>query len=261
MLPELSDLSGRKAIVTGAGRGIGKGIALALAEAGADVGVTALSQANADAVAAEITGFGRKGFGWAADSTRVEPMQALARTAIDALQGLDILVTAVGDAIRGAVADGTPGASFVMTESDWHRILDVNVTEAFVSCHVFGSHFLAQRRGCVINVSSFAAIRGSALMSAYAAGKGGLSRFTESLALEWAPMHVRVNEIAPGTFPDAEQMTAEAYRERSQQAAQGIPLGRPGVPREVGLLAVFLASDAASYITGQRIAIDGGRSL
>ena len=260
------DLSGQRALVTGAGRGIGKGVALALAEAGADVGVTALSEHNAHAVAHEIEAkTHRRGFGWAADGTRVEPMQALAETVLNQLGGLDILVNCIGDAIRGAVS-ADPGvranaSSKVLTEADWHTVVDLNLTQAFVGCHVFGSHFLSQKRGVVINISSFAALRPAALMSAYAAAKAGLTRFTECVALEWAPHHVRVNAIAPGTFPDREQMSPEQWQQREAQAATSIPLGRMGQTREVGLLAVYLSSPAAAYITGQTIAIDGGRTL
>jgi gluconate 5-dehydrogenase len=255
------ELTGKRALVTGAGRGIGKGIALALAEAGADVGVTALGQANADRVADEVRQLGRRGFGWAVDGTRVEPMQALSERILADLGGLDVLVLSIGDAIRGAVAPGTDGAQRVMSEAQWHTIIDVNLTQAFVGCHVFGSHLLAQRSGCVINVSSFAALRPAAQTTAYAAAKAGLTRFTESLALEWAPHGVRVNAIAPGTFPDPEQLSAEDLRRRQEQGAAGVPLGRLGLPREVGLLAVYLASPAASYVTGQTVAIDGGRTL
>jgi 2-deoxy-D-gluconate 3-dehydrogenase len=256
------DLTGRKALVTGAGRGIGKGIALALAEAGADVGVTALSEANARNVAQAITQTGRKGAGWAADGTRVEPMQQLAKRVLEELQGLDILVNCIGDAIRGSVSEmPSPSNVKALTEQDWHTVVDLNLTQAFVGCHVFGPHLLQQGRGVVINVSSFAAIRPSAFMSAYAAAKAGLTRFTECIALEWAPHRVRVNAIAPGTFPDREQMSEEQWQQREAQAADSIPLGRMGLTREVGLLAVYLSSAAASYITGQTIAIDGGRTL
>jgi NAD(P)-dependent dehydrogenase (short-subunit alcohol dehydrogenase family) len=256
------DLTGRRALVTGAGRGIGKGIALALAEAGADVGVTALGETNAHKVAEAVRRTGRKGFGWAADGTRVEPMQAIAEQALRELGGLDILVNCIGDAIRGAVsADSASPEQKVLSERDWHTVVDLNLTQAFVGCHVFGPHFFAQGHGVVINVSSFAAIRPSPMMSAYAAAKAGLTRFTECVALEWAARGVRVNAIAPGTFPDREQMSEQDFLRREQQAASTIPLARFGETREVGLLAVFLSSPAAAYITGQTIAIDGGRTL
>jgi NAD(P)-dependent dehydrogenase (short-subunit alcohol dehydrogenase family) len=258
VLPEF-DLTGRKALVTGAGRGIGKGIALVLAEAGADVGVTALGEENAARVAAEVSELGRRGFGWAADGTRVEPMKALAEKVLSEMGGLDILVNCIGDAIPGSIAP-VEGARRVLTEEDWHKVVDINLTQAFVGCHVFGPHFLAQRSGNVINVSSFAALRPGGSI-AYAAAKAGLSRFSQTLAIEWAPYGIRVNEIAPGTFPDPDQMSTEDWQRRQQQGAPGVPLGRNGTLREVGLLALYLASDAAAYVTGATIPIDGGRTL
>src|SRR5689334_2054702 len=145
------DLTGRKALVTGAGRGIGKGIALALAEAGADVGVTSLTEANAQRVADEIQKLGRKGAGWAADGTRVEPMQRIVDDVLKALGGLDILVNCIGDAIRGSVSH-LPGTTNVkgLDEQDWHTVVDLNLTQAFVGCHVFGPNLLSQQRGAVI---------------------------------------------------------------------------------------------------------------
>jgi NAD(P)-dependent dehydrogenase (short-subunit alcohol dehydrogenase family) len=258
MLAEF-DLTGRKALVTGAGRGIGKGIALVLAEAGADVGVTSLGEENAAKVAIEVTALGRRGFGWAADGTRVEPMKDVAEKVLAAMGGLDILVNCIGDAIQGSVA-AVEGSRRVLTEEDWHTVIDINLTQAFVGCQVFGPHFLAQRSGNVINISSFAAIRPGGSI-AYASAKAGLSRFTQTLAIEWAPYGIRVNEIAPGTFPDREQMSSEDWQRRQAQGAPGVPLGRFGLVREVGLLALYLASDAASYVTGATIAIDGGRTL
>ena len=255
------DLTGRTALVTGAGRGIGKGIALALAEAGADVGVTALGEANAARVAQEVTALGRRGFGWAADGTRVEPMAALVPRVLAELGPLDILVNCIGDAIRGALASGTEYAGRVMSEADWHTVIDINLTQAFVGCHVFGPHLLERRDGSVINVSGAAAVRPAAQTTAYAAAKAGLTRFTESLALEWAPYGVRVNAIAPGSFPDPEQLSPEEWQRRQERDTPAIPLRRFGMVREVGLLAVYLSSEAASYVTGQTVGIDGGRTL
>jgi NAD(P)-dependent dehydrogenase (short-subunit alcohol dehydrogenase family) len=260
MLPEF-DLTGRRVVITGAGRGIGKGIALTFADAGADVAVTSLGEANATKVAEEVQQIGRKGYGWAADGTRVGDMEELAKKVLDAMGGVDILVNCIGDAISGAVA-AVPGVDTrVMDEADWHKVVDINLTQAFVGCHVFGPQLIANKSGSVINVASFAAVRPAANSTAYAAAKAGLIRFTESLALEWAPYGIRANAIAPGSFPDPEQMSPEAWQQRQQRGAPGVPLGRAGRLREVGLLAVFLASDAAAYITGQTICIDGGRTL
>jgi NAD(P)-dependent dehydrogenase (short-subunit alcohol dehydrogenase family) len=255
------DLTGRRVLITGAGRGIGKGIAFAMAEAGADVGITSLSGTTAESAAADVQKLGHRAFGWAADATRVDAMEELRDRAFEALGGVDILINCLGDAIRGTVA-AMPGVEgHVLSEQDWHTVIDINLTQAYVGCHVFGPHLLDKREAAnVINISSFAALRPGANMVAYASAKAGLTRFTESLALEWAPFAVRVNAIAPGTFPDAYAMTQEEWQQR-QSNASGIPLARLGHPREVGLMAVYLASDAASYVTGQTFCIDGGRTL
>jgi NAD(P)-dependent dehydrogenase (short-subunit alcohol dehydrogenase family) len=255
------DLTGKKVLITGAGRGIGHGIALAMAEAGADVGVTSLGGDTAVKVADEVKALGRKGFGWAADATKVAPMETLREQAFAALGGVDILVNCLGDAIRGTVAEMPGSDGHALSEPEWHTVIDLNLTQAYVGCHVFGPHLLAKGEAAnVINISSFAAIRPGANMVAYASGKAGLTRFTESLALEWAPHKVRVNAVAPGIFPDAYVMSDADLQKRNADLT-GVPLGRVGHPREVGLVSVFLASDAASYITGQTIAIDGGRTL
>jgi NAD(P)-dependent dehydrogenase (short-subunit alcohol dehydrogenase family) len=255
------DITGKRVLITGAGRGIGKGIAIAMAEAGADIVVTSLGGETAETVAEEVRRLGRRGFGWAADATRVAPMQELRDKAFEALGGIDVLINCLGDAIRGSIAamPGTEG--HVLDEAEWHHVVDVNLTQAYVGCHVFGPHLLEKGSAAsVINISSFAAIRPGAGMVAYAAGKAGLTRFTESLALEWAPYGVRVNAIAPGIFPDAYAISEQDWRQRNETVS-GVPLNRVGHPREVGLMAVYLASEAASYVTGQTFAIDGGRTL
>ena len=256
------DLTGKRVLITGAGRGIGKGIAFAMAEAGADVAVTSLGGDTAEAVAAEVRKLGRNGYGWAADATRVADMEALRDKAFSEMGGVDVLINNLGDAIRGSIS-AMPGSEMhVLSESEWHHVVDVNLTQAYVGCHVFGPHLLEKGEAAnVINITSFAALRPGAGMVAYAAGKAGLTRFTESLALEWAPHKVRVNAIAPGSFPDAYALSEEQIAGRNADAGETIPLARVGHPREVGLLAVYLASGAASYVTGQTFVIDGGRTL
>lgn len=256
------DITGKKVLITGAGRGIGKGIAFAMAEAGADVAVTSLGGETAVAVAEEVRKLGRKGFGYAADATKVSDTAALRDKVFADLGGVDILINNMGDAIRGTISPMPGSGLHVLDEKDWHHVVDVNLTQAYAGCHVFGEHLLEKgSAACVINITSFAALRPGANMVAYAAGKAGLMRFTESLALEWAPYKVRVNAIAPGTFPDAYALSEEDLAKRNADAAPTVPLGRLGHPREVGVMAVFLASDAASYITGQTFVIDGGRTL
>ena len=211
-----------------------------------------MGEANAAKVAEEVRALGRKGFGWAADGTKVGSMQAMSERALESLGGLDILINNLGDAIRGSVAPMPGYEGHVMSEEDWHFVVDVNLTQAYVGSHVFGPVLLNQGHGSVINISSFAAIRPGAQMVAYASAKAGLTRFTESLALEWAPHGVRVNAIAPGTFPDPEQASPEVLAQREATGAASLPIKRFGRLREVGLMAAYLASDAASTSRARR---------
>jgi NAD(P)-dependent dehydrogenase (short-subunit alcohol dehydrogenase family) len=255
------DITGQRVLITGAGRGIGKGIALAFAEAGAAVAVTGLTPIGVNKVAAEIREMGQTALPLTGDATKATDMDRIAEQVLAEFGQVDTLINCVGDSIRKPVVK-LPGSNVEgMSEDEWHFIVDVNLTEAFQGCRALGSHFLERRQGSVINISGWAAFRGRAGSAAYDAAKAGLMRFTESLAQEWAPYGVRVNSIAPGSFPDPEQMSAEAYQARQQSAMQQIPLGRTGRLKEVGYLAVFLASPAAAYVTGQTWAVDGGVSI
>ncbi len=254
------DVSGQKVLVAGAGRGIGKGIALAFAEAGADVAVTSLSAATVEQAAGEIRALGRAALPLTGDATKAADMERIAAETIRRFGRVDTLVNCVGDAIRKPVAR-LPNGAEGMTEEEWHFVVDVNLTEAFQGCRALGPHLLERGSGSAINISGFASFRGRAGSAAYDAAKAGVMRFTESLAQEWAPYGVRVNAVAPGYFPDPGQMSAEAYQSRQEQAKSQVPLGRVGELKEPGYLCVFLASPAASYITGQTWAVDGGVSI
>ena len=255
------DITGQKVLLVGAGRGIGKGIALAFAEAGADVAITGLTATGVSKVAAEIQERGGAALPLTGDATQAADMERVARQVLEEFGRVDTLVNCVGDAIRKPVVKLPGGKLEGMTEEEWHFILDVNLTEAFQGCRALGPHFLQRREGSVINISGWASFRGRPESAAYDAAKAGVMRFTESLAQEWAPFGVRVNAIAPGSFPDPEQMSPEVYHSREQAATRQVPLGRLGRLKEVGYLAVFLASPAAAYVTGQTWAVDGGISI
>jgi NAD(P)-dependent dehydrogenase (short-subunit alcohol dehydrogenase family) len=260
MLPEFN-LSGKRFLLTGAGRGIGKGIALVLAEAGADVAVTGLTPTGINSVAEQVRGLGRDGRAYVCDATKADEMGTLAGRVLQEFGPLDGLVNCVGDSINKPVVqlpgDERPG----LTEEDWHFVLDVNLTEAFVGCRAFGLHFLERHSGSVISISAWAAVRPAARRAAYDAAKAGLVQFTRSLALEWAPFGVRVNAIGPGGFPDPDQVTPDQLQRSAEAARRNVPLGRFGRLREVGLLAVYLLSEAGSFVTGQTWFIDGGASI
>lgn len=259
-IPEY-DLAGRKALLVGASRGLGKGIALVLAEAGAEVAIASLNLKSASAAASEIVSLGGKAVAYAADATKCSDMERLSREVQDSFGPIDVLVNCVGDSISKPVVRLPGQTEEGMTEQDWHFILDVNLTQAFTGCKVFGPQFLQHQRGSIINIStSISARRTGAMRCAYAAAKAGVISFTEALALEWAPFHVRVNSIAPGSIPDTAQLTPEEYR-RGNVRWSKVPLGRAGKQREVGLLALYLASDASAFVTGQTWCIDGGDGI
>lgn len=258
---DIFDVAGQKVLLVGAGRGIGKGIALAFAQAGADVAVTGLTPTGVNKVAEEVRAMGRQCLPLTGDATTAGDTDAIVAQTIAEFGHIDTLVNCVGDAIRKPVAQ-LPGSDIPgMTEQEWHSIVDINLTEAFQGCRAVGPHLLERGQGNVINISGWASFRGRPMSAAYDAAKAGLMRFTECVAQEWAPYGIRCNAIAPGSFPDPEQMSEEAFAARDASAGESVPLARVGRLIEVGYLAVYLASPAASYVTGQTWAIDGGVSI
>lgn len=260
MLPKEFDVSGKSVIVTGAARGIGKGIARVFAEAGAKVMVTALTDRYLTPLAEEMAAAGRPIIPLTADATDSDDWQRTVEVALREWGQIDVLINNLGDAIRKPLvpapgSDGTP-----ITDEEWRFVLDVNLTEAFKGCRAVGPRMIEQGGGRVINISGFAARKGSPDMLVYSTAKAGLARLTQTLALEWAPYGITVNCIAPGIFPDPEIADAEQIAASRENAKSNIPLGRVGELREVGLLALYLASDASSYMTGETLYLDGGLS-
>jgi len=263
-IPEY-DLQGKTAFVTGAGRGIGKGIAQALAEAGADVVVNSLTDKHVTGLAADIArATGRRVVPLVADVTKSDEVERAMASILRDFGGLDVLVNNLGDSIRKPLVP-LPGhdakAPGPLTDEEYRLILDLNLTEAVLCSRAAGPHMLGRRSGKVINIGSFASIRGGVNLTIYAAAKTALVGFTRALALEWAPFGVQVNSIAPGLFPDAVTAGETGYADAVRRAQQTVPLKREGRLREVGLLAVYLASAASDYMTGQTLYLDGGLSL
>jgi NAD(P)-dependent dehydrogenase (short-subunit alcohol dehydrogenase family) len=260
MFPAEYDITGRTVIVTGASRGIGKGIVQVLAEAGAQVLVTALTGKYLHPLSQAMAKAGHPIQTLTADATKAEDVERTVQTALKQWGHIDVLVNNVGDSVSKPMVP-LPGDSkgAPLSDQEWRYIVDINLTQAFLGCRAVGPHFLERRRGKVINIGSFGARRGAGITSAaYCAAKAGLSRLTETLAVEWAPYGVTVNGIAPGVFPDPDQMAPE-QSQRARERCQGlVPLGTVGELREVGLLALYLVSDASNYMTGQTIYLDGG---
>ena len=261
MLPKEYDIAGKTVIVTGAARGIGKGIARVMAEAGARVLVTALTQRYLEPLAKEMASAGHPIETITADATKSDDWQRTVDLALERWERIDVLINNLGDAIRKPLVP-LPGSDSQgpITDEEWRFVIDVNLTQAFLGCRAVGPHFLERREGKVINISGFAARKGSPEMLVYSSAKAGLARLTQSLALEWAPYGVTVNSIAPGTFPDPETGDAAQVAASRQRAKTTVPLGRVGDLREVGLLALYLASDASAYMTSETIYLDGGLS-
>jgi 2-deoxy-D-gluconate 3-dehydrogenase len=263
MLPEAYDITGKVVFITGAGRGIGKGIAQVLAEAGADVAINALTPRYVEATAAEIaSASGRRVVPVMADVTKTDGVQQAIDTVMQTFGRIDVLINNLGDSIRKPLValPGREGA-VALSDDELNFIMDVNLTEAILCTRAVGPHMLARRSGKVINISSWTARQGGGEMVVYTIAKTALVGFTRAQALEWAPYGVQVNGIAPGIFPDPVTGGEERARQTAERAARLVPLGRPGQLREVGYLALYLASAASDYMTGQTLFLDGGMSL
>jgi len=247
----LSDLSGRVAVVTGGGRGIGRAIALGLAAAGATVVPAARTESEVEAVAEAARELGVEARGIAADVTDDADVEALVAETVDAYGSLDVLVNNAGFNPDGALGDPADIEAGAVDD-----VLDVNLRGAFRTLRAAGPH-LREAEGCVVNVASVAGEVGLPRQHPYVASKHGLVGLTKSAAIDWAPA-VRVNAVAPGYV--ATDLT-EALRENErlrESIRDRTPLDRFADPMEVAGPVVFLASDAASFVTGETLAADGG---
>ena len=260
MLPKEFDVSGKSVIVTGAARGIGKGIARVFAESGAKVMVTALTNRYLTPLAEEMEAAGHPIIPVTADATDSDDWQRTVDTALEAWGQIDVLINNLGDAIRRPLVPAPGSGGTPISDEEWRFVLDINLTEAFKGSRAVGPHMIERGRGRVINISGFAARKGSPGMLVYSTAKAGLARMTQTLALEWAPYGITVNCIAPGIFPDPETGDPQQIAASRENARTNIPLGRVGELREVGLLALYLASDASAYMTGETLYLDGGIS-
>ncbi len=257
-IPEF-DITGQKVLVLGGGRGIGKGIALAFAEAGAEVAVSAVTSTGIERVASEIKKAGGTALAVQADATKLADLQRLTDVVLQKFGHIDTLVVSVGDSLIKPMVQLPDTENAATTDADWQFLWDINLLTLFQACRTIGTHLLARRSGSLITISGSPAFLGRGGMAPYGAAKAAVISLTQALAQEWAPYRVRVNGVAPGFFPDPEQVPAEKLAQMERDAAERtVPLGRIGRLKEVGYVAVFLASPAASYVTGQTWAIDGG---
>ena len=250
----LFDLAGRNAFVTGASRGIGRSIAVALAGAGADVALVARSESGLADTAADIIALGRKAVVLPADVTSQDAVQAAVAAAIDQLGHVDVVVNnAGGSNFMAAFLD--------LRLSGWEKLMRLNLDSAVYVCHAIGGHLVERGEGSVINVASVAGMMGSPLLSPYGAAKAGLVSLTKSLAVEWGSTGVRVNALCPGwTATDLNRNLWDDPVSGPATVAT-VPMHRWGRAEEMAGPAVFLASAASSYMTGQILVVDGGQTI
>ncbi|ANY20223.1 2-dehydro-3-deoxy-D-gluconate 5-dehydrogenase [Tsuneonella dongtanensis] len=241
-------LSGRRALVTGANTGIGQAIAVALAAAGADVALAGRSE-PAETLRL-IADAGGKAVNIAADLSSIEPVERVVAETVEGLGGIDILVNNAGIIRRNDLAD--------FTEEDWDAVVDTNLKSLFFLSQAAARHMVAQRRGKIVNIASLLSFQGGIRVPSYAAAKSGVAGVTRAMANELAPSGVQVNAIAPGYIATNNTAALQADETRNRQILERIPTGRWGRPEDIAGAAVFLASPASDYLTGQIIAVDGG---
>ena len=273
MFPKEFAVAGKVVLVTGAGRGIGSGIAEVLAEAGALVALNALSATFAEATAQTIRDRVReqaddptKAPGgsvevFTGDVTQSDGAASVVERALQRFGRIDVLVNNLGDAIMAPLVSLDESHTQTLDDEGLQRLLDLNLMATLRCTRAVGPHFLARRSGKVINISSFTAARGGGRVVIYTAAKAAVVGFTQAQALEWAPYNIQVNAIAPGLFPDPRSHGEASAKTGDAMAARLAPLGRAGRLREVGLLALYLASAASDYMTGQTLYLDGGASI
>jgi NAD(P)-dependent dehydrogenase (short-subunit alcohol dehydrogenase family) len=253
-LKQLFDLSGQVALVTGGSRGLGEEIAQGLAEAGASLMILARREPWLTESVERLRAQGFRCQGAVCDAADAAAVAAAIRQTLDAYGAIDILVNNAG------IAWGAPAEEMPLAK--WQAVLDVNLTGAFLFSQAAGREMIARGRGCIVNIASVAGLRAMAETTpsaGYVASKGGLLALTRELAASWARHGIRVNAIAPGFFPT--RMTERVLEHSQTQIEQRIPMGRIGRTGELKGAAVFLASAAASYITGQTLIVDGGMTV
>ncbi len=242
-------LEGKTALITGANRGIGRTIALKFAEHGANIAFSDIAYDDASKeLEKEISAMGLKCKGYASDASSFSSSEELVEKVLEDFESIQVLVNNAGITRDNLMLR--------MSESDWDMVINVNLKSVFNLTKAIQKHFLKQRKGSIINMSSVVGVSGNAGQANYSASKAGILGFTKSVAMELGSRNIRVNAIAPG-FIETE-MTAKIPEEYRNEWIKSIPLKRAGTTEDVAEVSVFLASDLSNYVTGQVISVCGG---
>ncbi len=244
------ELTGKTAVVIGGTSGIGRAIALGFADAGADVVPTSRRLEQVEAAAQEIEEKGRRSLRVASDVSDRASLEQVLAEAVKSFGKVDILVNSAGRTKRAPTLD--------FLESDWNDIMETNLTGTLRACQVFGRHMLEQNYGRIINIASLSTFVALYEVAAYSASKAAVASLTKSLAVEWAQRGVNVNAIAPGVFKTDLNRQLLEESERGKEFQMRTPMRRFGNVEELAGAAIFLASDAASFVSGEILTVDGG---
>jgi NAD(P)-dependent dehydrogenase (short-subunit alcohol dehydrogenase family) len=250
MTSNIFSLEGKTAVVIGGTSGIGRVLSLGLADAGADVIPSARRQEQVDATATEVEQRGRQTLRLCSDVRHRASLKQLLAASLQRFGKVDILITCAGTIKRMP--------TLTMSEADWSEIMDTNLTGTLRACQIFGSHMLERSYGRIINIASLNSFVALNEVAAYAASKAGVVSLTRSLAVEWSKKGVNVNAIMPGVFHTALNADLLDNTPRGKELLTRTPMGRFGRSEELVGAAVYLASDAASFVTGATLVIDGG---
>ncbi|NSW53337.1 MAG: glucose 1-dehydrogenase [Anaerolineae bacterium] len=255
MILDTFSLSGKVGIVTGGGQGLGKAFALAFAEAGADVAIAELNPATGAETVREIEALGRKALLVETDVSSHASCQAMAKTVHEAFGRIDFIMNNAG------ICQHKPALE--VSEAEWRKVIDVNLNGVFFCSQAVAPYMKAQGGGAIVNIASMSGliVNRPQMQTSYNASKAAVIHLTKSLAVEWAPYHVRVNAIAPGYMNTEMAAPFFADPKFGGEWFEFTPMHRPGEPRELCGSAILLISEAGSFITGETISVDGGFTL